>query len=78
MSRVIDVPEVLDHRGFEQLVRYLPAAEDAAGARILGNNPRNRYLAPQGQLGLRVLLLRRQMERGLTVRAAATLPPATR
>ena len=52
MSRVIDVPEVLDHRGFEELVASLPAAEDAAGARILFNAKHVRWVSPYGLIGL--------------------------
>lgn len=52
MSRVIDVPEVLDHRGFEELVRSISAAEDAAGARILFNAKHVRWVSPYGLIGL--------------------------
>ena len=52
MSRVIDVPEVLDRRGFEELVAALPAADEAAGARILFNAKHVRWVSPYGLIGL--------------------------
>ncbi|MBK5098818.1 MAG: hypothetical protein JJE01_13615, partial [Gemmatimonadetes bacterium] len=52
MSRVIDVPEVLDHRGFEELVAALPGASEAAGARILFNAKHVRWVSPYGLIGL--------------------------
>ena len=52
MSRVIDVPEVLDHRGFEELVAALPDASEAAGARILFNAKHVRWVSPYGLIGL--------------------------
>ncbi len=52
MSRVIDVPEVLDHRGFEELVAALPDASEAAGGRILFNAKHVRWVSPYGLIGL--------------------------
>jgi hypothetical protein len=50
VSRVIEVPEVLDHRGFESLVADLNLA--AAGERILFNGKRVRWTSPYGLIGL--------------------------
>ncbi len=52
MSRVITVPERLDHRGFEELVATLPGPGEADGARILFNAKHVRWVSPYGLTGL--------------------------
>jgi anti-sigma regulatory factor (Ser/Thr protein kinase) len=52
MSRVIEVPEVLDHRGFEELVRALNEAIRDGAARVLFNAKHVRWTSPYGLIGL--------------------------
>lgn len=52
MSRVIEVPEILDHRSFESLVAALAAAEAKADDRLLFNARRVRWVSPYGLTGL--------------------------
>jgi anti-sigma regulatory factor (Ser/Thr protein kinase) len=52
MSRVIDVPEVLDHKGFEDLVLDLNRVTGGAEARVLFNAKHVRWTSPYGLIGL--------------------------
>lgn len=52
MSRVIDVPEVLDHRGFEDLVASLGRLAGEGAERILFNAKHVRWVSPYGLIGL--------------------------
>jgi len=52
MSRVIEVPEVLDHKGFEELVRELDAVTREGAARVLFNAKHVRWTSPYGLIGL--------------------------
>lgn len=52
MSRVIEVPEVLDHKGFEELVATLASVPDEPGSRLLFNAKHVRWVSPYGIIGL--------------------------
>jgi len=52
MSRVIQVPEVLDHKGFEELVATLGGLPGDAGSRLLFNAKHVRWVSPYGLIGL--------------------------
>lgn len=52
MSRVIEVPEVLDHKGFEELVAELNRAPVGEAARFLFNAKHVRWTSPYGLIGL--------------------------
>ncbi|MFO7586617.1 MAG: hypothetical protein R6X22_00950 [Gemmatimonadota bacterium] len=52
MSRVIELPEVLDHRGFEELVASLAVVTDEGVFRILFNAKHVRWVSPYGLIGL--------------------------
>lgn len=52
MSPVIEVPEVLDHKGFEELVGTVNAATADAEARIVFNAKHVRWTSPYGLIGL--------------------------
>jgi hypothetical protein len=52
MSRVIEVPEVLDHRGFEGLISSLDLAVAAGPERLLFNAKHVRWTSPYGLIGL--------------------------
>jgi len=52
LSRVIDVPEVLDHKGFEELVASLGKLTAEGVERILFNAKHVRWVSPYGLIGL--------------------------
>ena len=52
MSRVIDVPEEMDHRGFEELLVELDRAFEDEPARVLLNARHVRWVSPYGLIGL--------------------------
>lgn len=52
MSRVVIVPEDMDHRGFEELLVLLDRAFEEEPERILLNAKRVRWVSPYGLIGL--------------------------
>lgn len=52
MSRVIEVPDVLDHKGFEVLIRALNEVTQEGAARVLFNAKHVRWTSPYGLIGL--------------------------
>ncbi|MDT8436859.1 MAG: hypothetical protein RRA92_08900 [Gemmatimonadota bacterium] len=52
MSRVVEVPEVLDHKGFEALLAVLAAEPGTDSARLLFNARHVRWVSPFGLIGL--------------------------
>lgn len=52
MSRVVDVPDEMDHRGFEELIGELDAAFEDEPGRILLNARHVRWVSPYGLIGL--------------------------
>lgn len=52
MSRVVDVPEEMDHRGFEELLAELDRAFEDEPARLLLNARHVRWVSPYGLIGL--------------------------
>ena len=52
MSRVIEVPDVLDHKGFEVLIRALNQVTQEEAARVLFNAKHVRWTSPYGLIGL--------------------------
>ncbi len=52
MSRVIGVPEEMDHRGFEELLSSLDEAFEVGAERILLNAKHVRWVSPYGLIGL--------------------------
>lgn len=52
MSRVVVVPEDMDHRGFEALLDLLDRAFEEGPERILLNAKRVRWVSPYGLIGL--------------------------
>jgi len=71
MSRVIDVPEVLDHVGFEELVAALAALPDDDGLRMLFNAKHVRWVSPYGIIGLLAAAQVAKERTGLTPRIEA-------
>lgn len=52
MSRVIEVPEVLDHKGFEELIGELNGAVGPESVRLVFNARHVRWTSPYGLIGL--------------------------
>jgi anti-sigma regulatory factor (Ser/Thr protein kinase) len=52
VSRVIEVPETLDHKGFEQLVAGLNRSAEIGGERLVFNAKHVRWTSPYGLIGL--------------------------
>ena len=52
MSRIVDVPENMDHRGFEELLVSLDEAFDEGAERILLNAKHVAWVSPYGLIGL--------------------------
>lgn len=52
MSRVVAVPEEMDHRGFEELLVLLDEAFEEGADRILLNAKHVRWVSPYGLIGL--------------------------
>ncbi len=52
MSRVIEIPDVLDHKGFEALVTELNRVTESDAARVVFNAKHVRWTSPYGLIGL--------------------------
>jgi anti-sigma regulatory factor (Ser/Thr protein kinase) len=52
MSRVIEVPDVLEHKGFEALTAEVNRATEGESARLLFNAKHVRWTSPYGLIGL--------------------------
>jgi hypothetical protein len=71
VSRVIEVPEVLDHVGFEALVATLAELPDEQGLRLLFNAKHVRWVSPYGIIGLLAAAQVSRQRTGLSPRIEA-------
>ncbi len=71
MSHVIEVPEVLDHRGFEELVTALAELGPERETRQLFNAKHVRWVSPYGLIGLLAVGRVAQERTGLSPRIEA-------